>query len=304
MGRTSAQTGDAEAGAPAHAVRFARDAGPIAWDPAELAACRLPPDVAQVLQVAAVLEEDTAISARQGRALGLDRTADIGAFLDVWEQEEAEHGRALGCLLAAQPYDPPPSRPGSISLRRRALVLVPLHVLGRSPVTGFVYGALGAAAEYVAIVIYTELAKRAEAPAVEALLRAIARQEGRHFSFFLAATNARAQTMSPAEGRVARWALVRIWSPVGLASLGERRWRTSLAPLLADADVRARVQRMDRVLDSIPNLDGFELMTTFLRDPALRVGRGAGERPEAPHDAGSGGVRLWAGREDRRTVQG
>lgn len=283
MSRRSRPLASAPAPPPDHVVRFARDAGPIPWDRGALAGCRLDPEVAHILHVAAVLEEDTAISARQGRALGLDRAADIGAFLDPWEREEDEHGRALRFLLSRQPYDPPPPRPSSIPRRRRGLALVPVTALGRTPMTGVVYGALGAAAEYVAIVIYTELVKRVDEPAVVSLLRSIARQEGRHFAFFLAAAGNRAESLSATQGRLARRALTSIWTPVGVASLGEEGWRDTLAPLLADVDVRARVEKMDRVLDSIPHLGGLRLMEAFLR--AHPAAMGDGSTLVAPPDA-------------------
>ena len=248
-----------------HLERFERDAGPITWDPAALAECELGPELSRVLHVASVLEEDTAISARQARALGLDRDPDMAGFLTIWEQEEAEHGRALRHLLGAQRYDLPQLRPTLAPLRRHGLASIPLTGLRRVPATGLVVCALGAAAEYVAIVIYTELIKQTDDPRVVTLLRSIVRQEGRHMAFFLAAARSRADDMSTVQGRLSRWAIARIWEPVGLPSLGEQTWHTTLAPLLSDQRVRGRAEKMDHVLDSITHLAGMQLMTTFLR---------------------------------------
>lgn len=247
-----------------HVERFARGAGLIDWVPDELAACWLDEDVARLLAVAVLLEEDTAISAAQARALGLDRAPDMAVFLTAWEEEEAEHARALRCLTAGHVGGRPPSRPAGNSLKRHGQALVPARLLGRFGPVGVAFCTLGAAAEYVAIVIYTELAKATADPAAAALLRAIIRQEGRHLGFFLAAAQQRAAGMPLHEQRLARWLVARLWTPVGMATLGTDRWWDQIGPLLEQPEVRARVQRMDRVVDAVPHLVGLGLMGGLL----------------------------------------
>jgi hypothetical protein len=249
---------------PAHVERFVRGAGLIPWDPEVLGACRLDGPMSGVLRVAAVLEADTSISARQARALGLDRAQDLAAFLPVWEAEEAEHGRALRRLVEDLPGSSSPARPARIAARRRGQALVPLRVLGRVRPVGTVFCTLAAAAEYVAIVIYDEMARVADDPDVVALLRSVIHQEGRHLAFFLAAAKLRAGPMSDLEGRVARRLMTASWTPVGMASLGADRWWTTIGPLLERPPVRRRVRRMDRVVDAVPHLSGLELMGSFL----------------------------------------
>jgi hypothetical protein len=117
-------------------------------------------------------------------------------------------------------------------------------------------------------VSYTELAKLVEQPAVVSLLRAITRQERGHFAFFLAAARARAETMSRFNGLRARRILGSVWEPVGVPSLGIPLWRTIFAPLVRNADFCARLEGMDRVVDTIPHLEGLNLMRTFLQDCA------------------------------------
>ena len=258
--------GDDSAAPPDYVTRYLRHAGLLNWDRAALASCRLEEEFCRVLQVVALLEEDTAISARQARSLGIDRASDIASFLPAWEQEEAEHARAIRFLLAPQSYTPVRPRSAAIPLRRRLLAHVPATAFRRFPQPAFVYCALGAAAEYVTIATYLEFAATVEQPAVVSMLRAIARQEGRHFAFFLAAARARAEMMSTTSGRVARRALVSLWEPVGVPSLGLPAWRTAFDRLLERAEFRARVERMDRVVDSIPHLSGLQLMHTFMRE--------------------------------------
>lgn len=249
-----------------HIERFLRRSGLIDWDGDLLARSHLDPELCRTLHVAALLEQDTEITVRQTRALGLDRVDDVAAFLPVWEAEEAEHARALRWLLSHQRYRPPQPRPAAIPRRRRLVARVPASALGRLPSTGLVYCALGAAAEYLTILTYTEVTREVDDPAVGALLQDITRQEGRHFAFFLAAARARADAISPMSGRLARRALVAVWEPVGVPSLGVDAWTAQFGRLLGNARFRARIEGMDRVVDSIPHLDGLHLMETFLRE--------------------------------------
>jgi rubrerythrin len=251
---------------PAHAVRFQRQSGVITWDRGALSSCKLDEDISRILHAAALLEEDTAISSRQARSLGIDRSPDMAAFLTPWEQEEAEHARALRFLLAQQAYHPLRTTPTVVPFRRRCVARLPATALHRLPQTDLIFCALGAASEYVVVVTYTELAKRVQHPAAVSLLRAIARQEGRHFAFFLAAARHRAEALSTINGFLARKAFTSIWEPVGVPSLGLPTWRAVFAPLLANGDFCARVEVMDRVIDTIPHLGGLHLMENFLRD--------------------------------------
>ncbi len=249
-----------------HVDRFRAQAGLIAWDGEALARVRLASDLARVLHVAALLEEDTTITTRQASSLGLERSDDLAVFLPQWALEEDEHGRALRALLSQQVYDPPACRPASVPHRRRLVARVPAHLLGHVPSVPFVFCVLGAAAEYVATSLYAELARQAPVPAVEQLLRSIARQEARHFAFFLAAARLRGDAMSDLEGRLSRRVLAAVWEPIGVPTLGRAAWLEVFAGWLADEHLRQRLEMMDRVVDSVPHLAGMRLMGTFLED--------------------------------------
>jgi rubrerythrin len=268
----------------AHLERFLRHTGPITWDAEELAACTVDPAVARVLHAAVIIEDDTAITARHARSFGLGRSADLAGFLDAWEEEEAEHAHSLRALLEHQRYDAPRPPPTSISRRRRLLARVPARLVGRMPPTELVLCALGAAAEHSALVTYTELAKRTDQPAVTRLLRAILRQEGSHLAFFLAAAQERGATMSATSGRLARRAVSAIWEPVGVPSLGPELWHELFAEWLADDEVVARLEGMDRVIDAIPHLEGLALMHRFLQSAASgpAAARAAQNRRSSP----------------------
>ncbi|MEY4371395.1 MAG: hypothetical protein RL219_164, partial [Actinomycetota bacterium] len=206
-----------------HLRRFEQQAGLIDWRDTGLERCVLDADRARILHVAAMLEEDTAITTAHARTLGLMRCPDIAAFLPQWEHEEHEHALALRFLLRDQHYRVPQPTTETISIRRRLIARLPAQPLALFPETAFLFCVLGAAAEYVATVMYSELAKGSDPP-VAALLRAIARQEARHFAFFEAEAKQRGAAMSALHGRVATRVLRAVWEPIGVPTLGIAAW--------------------------------------------------------------------------------
>jgi hypothetical protein len=251
---------------PDHAERFLRDAGLVRWDEGGSASVHVRPDWSRMMHVVAGLEADTAITARCVQTLGLDRADDIAAFAPVWAAEEAAHARSIRALLAHQVYDQPAPAPPSIARKRRLLAGLPRRAAARLRPTGVVYCTLGAAAEYVTVLVYGELRARVGDPSVAGLLAEITRQERRHHAFFFTAARIRATALSPVEVRVTRRVLASMWQPPGVPSLGVSAWRQAFAPLLDDARLRARVLQMDRIVDAIPHLAGLRLMERFLAD--------------------------------------
>lgn len=244
--------------------RFLRGAGPISYDADALRDARLASQLATIVHVAALLEDDTAITVRQGRALGVDRAADLAVFLPLWDLEEAAHGAALRALLADHEYPRPVRVVWRNSARRRLAASIPLGFGRAVPATEFLFCTLGAAAEYVATMTYAEIASALDDPAAAGLVRTIARQEARHFAFFLDAARRRGERMSALDGRFARRVLRAIWQPIGVPTLGPDTWRQLFGPWIAGSFGR-RVERMDRIVDTIPHLDGMHLMGSFLQ---------------------------------------
>lgn len=243
--------------------RFQQHAGLITWRDTEFSEVQLASDISRILHVAALLEEDTVITVKHAHTLGLTRAPDIREFLPQWDKEEAEHGHALRCLLANQTYDPPEPTRHTISMRRRVVSKLPAQPLSIFPHTSYLFCVLGAAAEYVATVMYGELAKNSP-PVVSNLLKLIARQEARHFHFFLIAAKQRGQKMSTRNGLIAARLLSKMWTPIGVSTLGLDVWNQIFSAWLNDLEIRRRLVMMDRVLDSVPHLNGLHLMQRFL----------------------------------------
>lgn len=249
---------------PEHAARFLRGAGLVRWNQSAFGTPRVGARWCRILHAVAGLEADTAITVRHAHTLGLDRHRDLAAFLPAWAVEEAEHARAIRALLAHELYEAPHAAPASIVRMRGLSARMPRRALGRWRPSGVVFGALGAAAEYVTVVVYHEVASQVGNPAVASLLREITKQERRHSAFFLTAARTRAAGMSTTEAWCARRVVASMWAPPGVPSLGLPVWLDTFAPLLGDEHLRARVREMDRIVDTIPGLEGLHLMNGFL----------------------------------------
>ena len=72
----------------------------------------------------------------------------------------------------------------------------------------------GAVNEWTTQAAYARLAQRADHPVLSELTKRIARQEGRHIDFYAAEARRRLGE-SEAARRIVRWALRRLWRPVG-----------------------------------------------------------------------------------------
>lgn len=279
-GRTSSSASDGSE----WTERFLRHAGPVSWNRHALRTAVMDPLSCRMLDAAAGLETDTGITRDQAGALGIDRAPDLAAFLPLWAAEEAEHARALRALVAGRVYPAVPQRPPDIARRRRALARLPLSTLRRFPEPALVACTFGAAAEFVTIIVYRAIAERVEDPVVRRLLGDIVRQEARHLAFLLAAARARATELGRVHAWVARRVIRAMWEPPGVPSLGVDGWREVFAPLLVRDDIRSRVASMDRLVDSIPHLEGLALMARFLGGAGGAIGT------------------EWVAAGDRRTV--
>lgn len=184
----------------------------------------------------------------------------VRAFLEVWQAEEAEHSRAIGRFLDEHgrargitiPAPVPSPRP-HIPLVERAIT----HVGG--PVGTLVVAAhmtWGAANELLTMNGYRMLADQVDHPMLAELLRRIAAQESRHYSFYLLQAEWRL-----ADSRLARTVIARImaasWTPVGVGDgyKSSEEFQRVLAVLNARPESERIIDRMDRRFAQLPGFD-------------------------------------------------
>lgn len=188
-------------------------------------------------------------------------------FLAVWQAEEAEHSRAIGAFLdayaEARGIEIPPTQPSPtprVPLHERALT----HVGGTlGNLVAAAHMCWGAANELLTMNGYRMLAEQVQDdhPMLADLLRRIAAQESRHYSFYLLQAEWRL-----ADSRLARLVIAKImdgsWTPVGVGDgyKTSEEFQRVLAVLNARPESERIIDRMDRRFSQLP---GFERLRIY-----------------------------------------
>jgi rubrerythrin len=189
----------------------------------------------------------------------------VADFLQVWQAEEAVHSEAIARFLdayaAANEVMIPATQPAPavhVPLHERAL----MHLGG--PVGSLVaaaHMAWGAANELLTMNGYRILADQCGHPMLAELLRRIAAQESRHYSFYLLQAEWRL-----ADSRLARYILPRIldgsWTPVGIGDGYKtvEEFQRVATVLNARPESQRIIDRMDRRFAALP---GFERLRIY-----------------------------------------
>jgi rubrerythrin len=185
-------------------------------------------------------------------------------FLHAWRAEEHEHAVALDRFLTAHrdahdveipPIQPPPA--AAVPATERALVLVTRPV---GHVVTCAHMVWGAANELLTLNGYRLLARRCGNPVLAELLRRIAAQESRHYSFYALQAEWRLAA-SPLARRVVTHLLRRSWTPVGIGDgyKSPDEFAQVLAYLVDGADGARAVATMDQTIARLPGLGGLRI---------------------------------------------
>jgi rubrerythrin len=191
----------------------------------------------------------------------------ISAFLEVWQAEEAEHSAAIGRFLQhygeqrdiAIPAVPPSPTP-TVPRHERVLMRIGGSV-GR--LVAAAHMTWGAANELLTMNGYRMLADQVDHPMLADLLRRIAAQESRHYSFYLLQAEWRL-----ADSRLARTVISRImdgsWTPVGVGHgyKTSEEFQRVLAVLNARPESERIIDRMDRRFAQLPGLERLRIYRT------------------------------------------
>jgi rubrerythrin len=180
-------------------------------------------------------------------------------FLTVWQAEELVHSQAIarfldayadatGAAVAPRPTAPTPD----VALYERALA----HVGGPvGTVVAAAHMTWGAANELLTMNGYRLLADQCDHPMLAELLRRIAAQESRHYSFYLLQAEWRL-----ASSRLARFTLPRVmdgsWTPVGVGDGYKTRaeFKRVVEVLSRRPESERIIDRMDRRFAALPGL--------------------------------------------------
>jgi hypothetical protein len=191
----------------------------------------------------------------------------IREFLEVWRAEEAGHADALDRYLhaygTARGLDVPvraAAPPNPARWHERALA----HVGG--PFGRLVAGAhmtWGAANELLTLNGYRLLAAQCGDPVLAELLKRIAAQEARHYSFYLLQAEWRLAA-SPLLRSLLRRVFRRSWTPVGIGDgyKDAADFAAVLAYLSSNEDAERIIDRMDRRFAALPGLRDLRVYRT------------------------------------------
>jgi hypothetical protein len=247
---------------------FAASARPVEWEDLDLAgAFRDRPLSAEGLRCIRYMhdiESHTVCYLRDLLLTESHRDPRITTFLTTWAWEEQWHGVALAKVLEAHGESAGDDR---IAETRSALGLKdrfgPLlttlgSVLARRDFVA-VHMTWGAINEWSTQAGYARLAAREDHPVLTELLTRIQRQESRHIAFY--ATEARERlAASPRARRLVRFALDKLWAPVGSGVVPKEETAFLVQYLLCGEGGDAWVAKLDQRLERLPGMEGLGLV--------------------------------------------
>ena len=237
----------------------------------------LPPEEARCLAYMMDIESHTVIFLRDLLVTRAAYEPDVTAFLSCWVYEELWHGEAFSRFLGEAGYElapdgervwgdaPYPTRYGRNSWIRRKLGAKGYAghfatLAGSALVREFValHMTWGAVNELSTLTGYHRLIDRTRHPVLVPLLERIIKDERRHFAFYRSQARARLARSRQARA-VTRWALNRLWAPVGTGVRPQAETDFVVTELFGgDAGLRA-AREMDAVIHDLPGLDGLRL---------------------------------------------
>ncbi len=206
---------------------------------------------------------------------------DVTAFLSLWVYEEFWHGEALGRFLQAAGERFAPDRPAEI--RRAAGLRDVLGTMGKMiaaralPDFVAVHMTWGAMNELSTLNGYHRVIAKTRHPILVELLGRIIKDERRHYAFYYNQARARLDGNTRAQ-KLVRWALDRLWEPVGSGVRPQSETDFVILSLFGDAGGSEAVAEMEAELSKLPGLGGMRLM----RRAMARAVRRSGRAPAAP----------------------
>ncbi|WUH99097.1 hypothetical protein OHR68_37240 [Spirillospora sp. NBC_00431] len=218
------------------------------------------------------IETHTVMYARDLLATRAAFDPEITAFMSCWIYEEFWHGEAFSRFLGEAGFTLAPDRervnagsPYPTKVARNERIR---RALGRGVYTNHFASMVGSALskdfialqmtwgamnELSAINSYQSMIEKSDNPVLCDILRRIIKDERRHFAFYRAQARLRLER-SPRARRITRWAMERLWAPVGTGLRPQEESDFALVWLFGDDDGLDRLRRLD---DTIGQLPGF-----------------------------------------------
>ena len=248
------------------------------------------------------IEAHTIVYLRELLSTKVIEDAEVTAFLSCWAYEEHFHGAALERLLRTYAGDEAARHGAKDRLshssawgRAAKKALAPL-VSAATPDFAAVHMTWGAAQELTTLHGYEALARNSRHPVLKDLMARIVRDERRHFAFYYNQAHKRL-TAEPRMQRVTRWAMDRLWRPVGVGAMPVAESDFTAWCLFRDAPGLAAVREVDATLAQLPGMAGWQGLTaatlqairdTEAREPGVTAWSAMEAPPASPAPASAG----------------
>ena len=214
------------------------------------------------------VERHTVCYLRDVLVTSAHRDVDLTTFMTFWVYQEHWHGEAIGRVLEAHGEPGSDARAaavrGRLSWRDRLTPLATMLASSVSDHVPAVHMTWGAVNEWTTQAAYTRLAERSGHPVLQELVRRIARQEGGHIAFY-AAEAKRRLACSRSARRLTRFALDRLWAPVGSGLMPEEEVQHLARHLFSGRDGSAAVDRVDRRVRTLPGMQDLDVLAGAAR---------------------------------------
>lgn len=252
----------------------------------------LSPAEVRILRYMMDIESHTVVFMRDLLATHAAFDPAVTTFLCCWNFEELWHGEAFSRLLGeagiqiepdAEPvvHDSPyPSRRARNQWIRRRLgargYVSHLGTLLGSAIADRDFVAIhmtwGAVNELTTLTAYHRMIAGTDNVPLVQVLRAIIKQERRHFAFYRA--QARMRLAESVRARLlVRWSLDHLWAPVGTGVRPQAETDFVVSSLFSDAEGLVALKEMDSTIADLPGLDGTHYLTEAAERCAERLRR-------------------------------
>jgi len=203
------------------------------------------------------------------------------AFLSCWAYEEHFHGRTIGQFLTACGIEH--SRDRIAEVQHATSYKEWLKDMGASLICQLsrhfhgAYLTYGAISELSTIEGYDVIARRTQNPILAEIMRRLAKDERRHFSFYY--NKAKSQLQHRNAQRLTTFIIKNFWLPVGggVKPDGEVEWILSF--ILGDSMGAQIAARIDQTIAKLPGLEWFNRLTRSREDALLKMGQAQFSEP-------------------------
>jgi hypothetical protein len=208
---------------------------------------------------------------------------DTTAFLNCWAYEEFFHGRTIGQFLAACGARFNDNRIAEV--HKQTAFTEWLKEMGASLICQVsrhfhaAYLTYGAISELSTLEGYGVLASRTQNPILAEILRRLAKDERRHFSFYY--NKAKLQLQSRGAQRLTTFIIKHFWLPVGGGVKPDAEVNWILNYILNGAEGEKVSRRIDEAIAKLPGLDWFDRLSRSREESIFREEKQAAVAPTA-----------------------